>query len=170
MLTSDDVVSLLVMLMLLLATYELAAWLVALVHSRSLVCWSVGPFGVSAVFLRPPTLLSRILQAIVPAAAVACVSYLALQWAEPGALLLAAHGTLRRVALVLVPAAVAAGLQAVGLVGDLRFPLWGEARVLAVVERSRALGGRIHFTPAGRQFLRERFGATPREFVRAVRG
>jgi hypothetical protein len=52
--------------------------------------------------------------------------------------------------------------------GDLRFPLWGEARVLVCVQRFRALGGLIHFTPAGRAFLRERFGATPREFVRAV--
>jgi hypothetical protein len=63
---------------------------------------------------------------------------------------------------------IAAGLQGLRLFGDLRFPLWGEARMLALVERSRALGSRVHFTSAGRQLLRERFGATPREFLRSL--
>jgi hypothetical protein len=167
--TSPDALSLVFVVVLLLATYELARWLVALVRQRSLVCWSLGPLGVSAVYLRPPSLLARLLEAAVPATAVACVSYLTMHWTAPG-LLLAAHGTLRRVGLLVIPVALAASLQGIQLFGDLRFPLWGEARVLALVERSRALGGRIHFTPAGREFLRERFGATPHEFLRAMHG
>jgi hypothetical protein len=152
----------------LLATYQLAGWLVAHLHQRSLVCWSVGPLGVSAVYLRPPSLLSRVIEAAVPAAAVAGVSYLMLYQVAPSALLVALNVPLRRVGLLLISAALAAGLQGIRLFGDLCFPLWGEARMLALVERSRTLGSRVHFTPAGRQLLRDRFGATPHEFLRAM--
>jgi histidine triad (HIT) family protein len=156
------------MAVLLLATYQVAGWLVAHLHKRSLVCWSVGPLGVQAVYLKPPSLFSRIVEAAVPAAAVVCVGYLALYRTEPGAVLVGLNVPLRRVGLLLLAALLAAGLQAIRLFGDLRFPLWGEARMLALVERSRSLGARVHFTSAGRKLLRERFGATPREFLRAM--
>lgn len=153
---------------LLLATYQVAGWLIAHLHKRSLVCWSVGPLGVSAVYLNPPSLLSRIAEAAVPAAAVACVGYMALYFTTPGAMLVGLNIPLRRVGVLVLAAVIAAVLQGIRLFGDLRFPLWGEARMLALAERSRALGARVHFTSAGRQLLRERFGATPHEFLRAM--
>lgn len=156
------------LLVLLLATYQVAGWLVAHLHKRSLVCWSVGPLGVSSVYLKPPSLASRIMEAAAPALAVACVGYVALYQTGAGALLIALNLPLRRVGLLLLTALLALVLQGLRLFGDLRFPLWGEARMLAQVERSRALGGRVHFTPAGRKLLRERFGATPHEFLRAM--
>jgi hypothetical protein len=156
------------MVVLLLATYQVASWLVAYLHKRSLVCWSVGPLGVSAVYLKQPSLSSRIVEAATPALAVVCVGYLALYQTAPGELLVALNLPLRRLGLLLLTALVALGLQGIRLFGDLRFPLWGEARMLALVARSRTLGGRVHFTPAGRKLLRERFGATPHEFLRAM--
>jgi hypothetical protein len=50
-----------------------------------------------------------------------------------------------------------------------RYPLWGEARVMAQVQRSQATGATIIFTALGRSFLRDRFGVTPGEFTRMVR-
>ena len=155
-------------IVLLIATYQVAGWLVAHLHKRSLVCWAVGPFGVQSVYLRPPSLVRRLIEAIVPAVAVAAVSYLALYRTTSGALLAVPTSHLRRFEVLAVAAALAVGLQGMRLFGDLRFPLWGEARMLALIERSRALGSRVHFTPAGRKLLRERFGATPGEFLRSM--
>jgi hypothetical protein len=56
-----------------------------------------------------------------------------------------------------------------GLLRERRFPLWGEARVLATIQRTRATGALIFFTTLGKTFLRERFGATPGEFLRTAR-
>ena len=156
------------LIVLWLASYQVACWLVALAHRKALVCWSIGPFGVSVVYLRepPPAVLAS--QVTLPGVAVACASYLglyALHPLQPASLDLL---PLARLGTVLAAGATAAGLQAARVLTDLRFPLWGEARVLACVQRSRALGAMIHFTPAGRAFLRERFGASPREFLRAV--
>ncbi len=41
--------------------------------------------------------------------------------------------------------------------------------MLTAVQRGLATGARIYFTATGRAYLRERFGATPREFLSMVR-
>jgi len=52
---------------------------------------------------------------------------------------------------------------------ELRFPVWGEVRVLDRVARGRTLGNTIYFTAVGRAFLHDRFQMTPDEFLRIVR-
>src|SRR5262249_17514111 len=47
---------LLSMLLLWILVYHAAYWLIALARDSSLVCWSVGLFGVSMVSLRQPTI------------------------------------------------------------------------------------------------------------------
>jgi hypothetical protein len=158
-----------VAIVLCLATYQVACWLVALAHERSLVCWSVGLFGVSSVYMRPPSLASRVLEAAFPPMAVAGMSYLAFYVVRPTPLSAVNPGASDRLIAVLVAVALAVGLRGVHLYGDLRFPIWGEARLLALIDRSRTLGALVHFTPAGRRFLRERFDTTPGDFLREAR-
>ena len=150
------------------ATYLLASWLVAMTQRKTLVCWSVGIFGLAVVYLRAPSRAFRAAQVMVPALLVSVACYASLYLARPEPITGLDEHSATRVAVVLGAFAGVAAVELLRLFGDLRFPLWGEARVMALVQRSRALGGLVHFTPAGRQFLRERFGATPREFVRAV--
>jgi hypothetical protein len=149
--------------------YQAARVALVIAHRESLVCWSVGPLGISAVYLRRPPAAWMAAQVGLPALVVGCAGYVGLFVLHPipiGGLDLRPAARLGAAALVGLAAAALAGVR---LLGDVRFPLWGEARVLAHVQRSRALGGLVLFTRAGRTFLRERYGATPREFLRAVR-
>jgi hypothetical protein len=151
-----------------LVAFQIACWLVAVAQRKALVCWSVGPLGVSAVYLQQPSAGLLAAQVGVPALAVAGATYVGLYVVSPPPIAGLDLRPVAEAATSAVAAVAAMGVQVLRLVWDLRFPLWGEARVLACVQRSRALGALVHFTPAGRDFLRERFGATPREFLRTV--
>lgn len=151
-----------------IATYLCVCWLLVMAHRRSLVCWSIGLFGVAAVYLRAPSRALVAAQVFVPALLMAGTGYACLYLTHPMPLGGLDQRLTARLALAALIFLVIALVEGARIVGDLRFPLWGEARVLACVQRFHALGGLIHFTPSGRRFLRERFGATPREFVRAV--
>jgi len=72
-------------------------------------------------------------------------------------------------AAVLVPVAAVTVWRLVSILRAHRVPIWGEARVLALVQRSVASGALIFFTASGRAFLRERFNVAPGEFVRMLR-
>jgi hypothetical protein len=152
-----------------LAAYQVTGWIVLLLPRRSLIGWSVGPFGIAAIALGKPSRRVLVTQFVAPVLAVAGVSYADLYLAHPWALAGVDQRPVARALTTLAALAVGAALQVLRLAGDLRFPIWGDARVLATVQRSRALGGIILFTARGRAYLRERFGATPREFLLSVR-
>jgi hypothetical protein len=152
-----------------LAAYQVACWLVLLMPRRSLIGWSVGPFGIAAIALGKPSRPVLLAQFVAPVFALAGVSYAALYLAHLWPLDSADQRPAARALTTLAALAIGAALQGLRLAGDLRFPIWGDARVLATVQRSRALGGIVLFTARGRAYLRERFGATPREFLLSVR-
>ncbi|HEY7780925.1 MAG TPA: hypothetical protein VIC85_12000 [Ktedonobacterales bacterium] len=149
-----------------LATYQLACWLVAAARREAPLCWIVGPLGISAVHLRAPSRGALLLELALPPVLVTAVCYASLYVIQPGPISGLAPTLAPRLAVVVLTLAVVGGWRVLRALGELRFPVWGEAGVLARVQRSRALGALVHFTPAGRDFLRDRFGATPREFLR----
>lgn len=154
------------------ATYYVACWLVAMMRRDALVCWAVGPLGISAVYLREPSRSLLVAQVGVPALLVACASYMGLSLVQPAPLLPFVprdHHLMTRLGTVALVALGVCGVQCLRLLADRRYPVWGEVRVLVSVQRSRALGARIHFTAVGRAFLRERFGVTPSELLHIVR-
>jgi hypothetical protein len=163
-----DTLYLICVLALWVALFQAACWLVALAHRHTLVCWSVGPLGVSAVYLREPPPLLVLAQMVVPALVIGSASYVSLYVVRPGPIAGLDPRPLVRLGTAIAVGAATVAIQALRLLGDRRFPIWGEARVLACVQRSVALGSIVHFTPSGRAFLRERFGATPAEFLRNV--
>ena len=151
-----------------IALQALSAFLLQF-HSRALVAWSIGVFGVSAIYLWRPNSFLRFLQVLLPITGAGGVAYVLLSVTTTPPvtglmdttttrLWIAAGGTL----ILSVPRFVAA-------LAELRFPLWGEAGVLDRVARGRALGNIIYFTTLGRTYLRERFNATPNEFLQIVR-
>lgn len=152
-----------------LVTYHVAYAVLSIASDRSLVCWSIGPLGISVVPLREPSLRQVALRlagaALVLAAAVYATLYLIMPAPVTGL-----GGSLPAVAIAVAgPVALFTLWRVGGIFRTRHYPLWGEARVMAAVQRSLASGAFIVFTPGGREFVRDRFGATPGEFLRMVR-
>jgi len=155
--------------LLWLVVYHLVYWLTALTRDPSLVAWSLGPFGLSVVALREPPARQRLLQLALAGLTLAALVYTTLYLVHPGPIAGLDLAPSDRALTVLAPVAALTLWRLLMILRERRFPLWGEARVMAVIQRSRATGAIIFFTRGGRSFLRERFGATPHEFLRMVR-
>ena len=152
-----------------IVTYHIAYWLVALSRDSTLVFWSVGPFGVSGVSFREPPVSRVFAQLIIAGGWVALLAYASLFMLTPAPVAGLDRTVAGKSIAVAIPVLVITLLRVIAIVLDRRFPVWGEARVLAQAQRSVATGARIFFTPLGRAFLRERFDTTPNEFLRTVR-
>lgn len=148
--------------------YHVAYWLIAIVRDRSLICWSVGPLGITVVGLREPPVKQVLGQLGFGSLAVALVAYASVFAFTPSPVSGLERTLPIEAAVILTPVVLFTSARLLTILREHRFPLWGEARVLARVQRSRALGALVIFTPAGQTFLRERFGATPGEFLRMI--
>jgi hypothetical protein len=160
---------LLLVFLLWLVVYHAAFWAVALIRDPSLVCWSLGPFGISVVSLRQPSVFRVATQLLAAAVALGCTDYASLYLLMPPPIAGLGHAASVRALAVVLPIVALSAIHLFGVVRERLHPLWGEARVLSGVQRGVATGARIYFTPTGRSFLRERFDATPAEFLRMVR-
>ncbi|MFI5272065.1 MAG: hypothetical protein ACHQ4H_03410 [Ktedonobacterales bacterium] len=152
-----------------LATYHLTYRLLSVAHDPGLVFWSVGPLGVAAVSLREPRALRVAAQLAVAGVALAAICYATLFLVSPPPIAGLGQAPLDRLAVVAAPVSAVTLAQLFAVLRERRYPLWGEARVLALAQRSAATGAHIFFTRSGRTFLHERFGATPSEFLMMVR-
>lgn len=152
-----------------IAVYHIAYWAVAIARDPSLVCWSVGLFGISVVSPREPPLRRLLVQLAVAALTLGVISYASLFALQPPPIAGLSQAPRVQLLIVAIPVALLTLARITGVVRERRHPLWGEARVLAGVQRSLATGAHIYFTPNGRAYLRERFQATPLEFLRMVR-
>ena len=155
--------------LLWIAVYHVAYWAVALARDPALVCWSVGPFGISVVSLREPRARRVLAQLVVAALALGAISYASLFTLQPPPIAGLSQAPRAELVVAAIPVVALTIARLVGVFRERRHPLWGEARVLAAVQRSLATGARVYFTPNGRAYLLERFHATPPEFLRMVR-
>ncbi len=148
-----------------LVSAQIIGLLLAPVPGRSLVAWSVNLLGITPIYLQKPPALVRLLQLLAPLLGAGVVMYESL-----GAFMLPITGvpnsTALRIDFGIGVTIILAVPRLVGAIRELRFPLWGEARMLDRVAR---VGTAIYFTAAGRAYLLDRFGATPEEFLRIVR-
>jgi hypothetical protein len=148
---------------------QVALMLLAPLQRRSYVAWSLGLLGFVPITSSKPSAFVRFLVLILPLALSALAGYEALMLMR-GLPIKGLSDTLAtRLWIASVGAVVLDLPRLAGAIREVRFPLWGEARVLDRVARSVALGNAIHFTAAGRVYISERFGATPEEFLRIVR-
>jgi hypothetical protein len=152
-----------------LLVYHITYWLTETLNDPTLVCWSVGPLGLSAVSLREPRLARLITRLAITGLVVGALVYACLFALHPAPIMGLDQDPASRAVAAFIPVVVLTLIQLVGVIRARRFPLWGEARVMAQVQRSQATGAIIVFTALGRVFLRDRFGATPGEFTRMVR-
>jgi len=149
--------------------YHTVFWLVAIVRDRSLVFWSVGPFGVTVASLHEPPARRILAQLGMAALSLTALAYINLFLIVPPPISGLNPRLSSRLVTVAIPAIILTAGHAVGILRERLHPIWGEARVLARAQKSLATGARIYFTRAGRAFLRDRFDTTPNEFLHMVR-
>jgi len=132
-----------------------------------LLGWSIGPFGLSTLFLSTPSarfiLFSTTFQTLVSG----IILYLGLFSGLPSPLILPHNLPVIIVVVALGTVLTSFGDWVVAL-RDLYFPLWGEARILRNIQYMRASWATIHFTPLGLSYLREHFGSNPAELLQAL--
>jgi hypothetical protein len=148
------------------ATNQFLALMLAQIGRRSLLAWSLGLNGISAIYLRKPAAITRFLQLLVPLGGAALAAYAWLMVAHPAPIAGLPPGRATNIALATIETLVFGSPHLWGAVRELRFPLWGEARFIDRVARGQHP---VVFTATGRAYLRERFGASPEEFLRIVR-
>lgn len=152
-----------------LVAYHLTYWLAAIAGEHSLVCLGVGPLGMTVVSLRQPAPRRIAAQLATAAGVLACIVYANLYVVTPPPIAGLKHSFSQEFVGVALPVAIATATRLLIVLRDRRYPLWGEAGVMARVQRSVATGSKMYFTSAGKTFLQERFGATPREFISMIR-
>jgi len=132
-----------------------------------LIGWAVGPLGISTLFLCQPSARFILLNALFPAMVSGGTLYLGLFTALPSPLFL--PHSLPITILILAPGILITSLgDWINALRDLRYPLWGEARILRNIQYLRASWASIHFTAFGLSYLREHFGSNPTDLLRAL--
>ncbi len=164
-----NLLSLALMIVVWLIVYHGVYWALAIARNPSLICWGVGPFGLIVIALRQPGRGLRLAQFVAAGLALASVADVSLFVARPEPITGLDQSPLSELGVVFAVVALATLLRLAANARLRRFPLWGEARVLAGVQRNIARGAVLIFTPLGRAFLRERFNATPNEFIQTMR-
>jgi hypothetical protein len=104
--------------------------------------------------------------ALFPAVVSAFVLYLGLFTALPSPLALPSN-PLVEILVITIGVLITSTIDFRDAMRDLRYPLWGEARILRSIQLLRASWASIHFTPFGLSYLREHFGSNPTDLLQS---
>jgi len=132
-----------------------------------LIGWAVGPLGISTLFLCEPSARFILFSALFPTLISGGILYLGLFTSLPSPLLLP-HSLLVTLMVLMLGILLTSLGDWISALRDLRYPLWGEARILRNIQYLRASWASIHFTPFGLSYLRDHFGSNPAELLRAL--
>jgi len=121
---------------------------------------------VSMLFLSEPSPVFILFNVLFPAAVSACVLYFGLFTSLPSPILLP-HVPLVEIVVIGCGVLLTSTGGFLDALRDLRYPLWGEARILRTIQFLRASWATIHFTPFGLSYLRDHFGSSPAELLQA---
>ena len=145
---------------------ECARMLVRVLRNEPLIGWAVGPLGVSTLYLSEPSPLFILFSVLFPAGVSAFVLYVGLFTSLPSPAVLP-HTPLVEILVVVGGVILTSTGDFVDALRDLRYPLWGEARILRSIQLLRASWATIHFTPFGLSYLRDHFDSNPTDLLRA---
>jgi len=160
-----QIIALVSLIVVWLAVFQVLVLLFAQLARGALAAWHLSFLGVTTIYLRKPNALVRFLQFVSPLLGAASAVY----WLGRLQPILISNLPATKYLHLAVAAATTLILGAPRIFGalyELRYPLWGEARFIDRVARTPST---IAFTAVGRAYIRERFDATPEEFVRIVR-
>lgn len=141
-----------------------ARLLVRVYRNDPLVGWAVGPLGVSTLYVSEPSPIFILFSALFPALVSAVVLYFELFSIFPSPLALP-NNMLIEILVIVIGVLITSTLDFLDALRDLRYPLWGEARVLRNIQLLRASWASIHFTAFGLSYLHEHFGSSPTDLL-----
>ncbi|GAC1348411.1 MAG: hypothetical protein NVSMB27_16120 [Ktedonobacteraceae bacterium] len=157
---------LVVFLILWIVLFECAHVLVTLLRHGPLIGWAVSPWGVTVMFLHEPSTLYIWLNAVFPALVSGVIVYIGFFTSlAPIAL---PRYPLIEIMVIIVAVLLTSTVDFFNALHDLRYPLWGEARILRSIQSLRASWATIHFTPFGLSYLRDRFGSNPTDLLQVM--
>lgn len=136
-------------------------------RNQPLIGWAVGPLGVSMLFLYEPSARFLLLNAFFPALLSGGFLYFGLFSSLPSPLALP-HNILAIILVVTTGVLITNLGDWLATLRDLRYPLWGEARILQNIQYLRARWASIHFTAFGLSYLREHFASNPSDLLQAL--
>ncbi len=153
-------------LLLWILLFVCAHTLVMLLRDDPLIAWAIGPLGVTTLFVCEPSTFYILFDALFPAAVSGSVLYVGLFTSLPSPIGIPRH-PLIEIAVIVVGVLLTSTKDIVVVMRDLRYPLWGEARILRSIQFLRASWTTIHFTPFGLSYLRDHFGFNPTDISQA---
>ena len=168
-LTSIRIVSLpglLLFFVLWLVLFACAHLLVMFLRHGPLIGWAVSPWGVTVMYLYEPSTFHIWLNVLFPALVSAAVLYVGLFTSLAPITL--PHYPLLDVVMIILGVMLTSTLDFMNALRDVRYPLWGEARILRSMQLLRATWASIHFTPFGLSYLHDRFGSNPRDLLQVL--
>lgn len=139
--------------------------LVMALRHEPLLGWAISPFGVTFMFLHEPSVLSIWLNVLCPALVSGGVLYAGLFTTLSPVTL--PHYPLWDIVIMLCGMLITSTADLFHALRDLRYPLWGEARVLRTIQNLRVTWARIHFTSFGHTYLLDHFGSNLSDLLRA---
>lgn len=140
--------------------------LLTLLRHEPLIGWAIGPLGITLMSLYEPSLLYIWLDVLFPALISGGMLYVGLFTSlSPLSL---SHRPLFETIVIAVGVLLTSTGDVVNALRDLRYPLWGEARILRSIQGLRATWARIHFTPFGCSYLSDHFGFTPTDLLQVL--
>ena len=149
-----------------LLLFEGTHLLLSLLRNEPLIGWAVGPLGFTPLYLREQSPLYILLNVFLPALVSGLVLYIGLFTSiAPVAL---PHDVLLEIMVIAAGILITSTGDAINALRDLRYPLWGEARILRNIQTLRSSWASIHFTPFGSSYLREQFGSNPTDLLRSL--
>ncbi len=157
---------LLLFLVLWILLFRSAHILVMLLRRAPLLGWAIGPLGLTFMTLHEPSALSIWLDVFLPALVSGAVLSVGLFTSLSPLPLI--HSPLFNVLLICIGILITSTGDLLNALNDLRYPLWGEARVLRTIQFLQATAARIHFTPFGYSYLVDHFGSNPADLLRVL--
>ncbi len=140
--------------------------LIRLYRNDPLVGWALGPLGLSTLYLSEPSPIFILFNALFPAVVSALVLYFGLFTAVPSPLTLPVN-PLVEIVVITMGVLITSAVDFIDAMRDLRYPLWGEARILRNIQLLQASWASIHFTRFGLSYLREHFGSNPTDLLQS---
>jgi hypothetical protein len=145
---------------------ECARTLVRVLRNDPLVGWAVGPMGISTLYLSEPSPVFILSSALFPAIVSAFVLYIGLFTSLPNPIAVP-RNLLVEISVIILGVLLTSTWDFLDALRDLRYPLWGEARILRSIQLMCASWATIHFTSFGLSYLHEHFGSNPADLLQS---
>lgn len=165
--TIFNLFGILLFLIVWIGLFECAHALIALLRGDRLIGWAIGPFGITTMFLHRPSSVYVLLNLLFPALVSGLIVYISFFTVIPPPFFLP-RTAFSELVFVVLGVLFTSTSDIINSLRDIRYPLWGEARILRRLQILHASWASIHFTQFGVSYLHDQFGATPTDLFQVL--